>query len=138
MINLDVCGYGDTIIIGPRKSLDSSLFGQAIQNVSQSSSHNCEIIKLLPEGDDREFEVEGIPNISVAIVPIEDVKVVEELALSETDQLQPKKMPLVIKTMHNGEMDNIDTVSEDAMESILRWIIDVFSQFETLIDQKGD
>lgn len=130
MINIDVCGYGNTIIIGPRKNLNNGLFGQAIQNVSQSGSHNCEIIELLPEGDDREFEVKGIPNISVAIVPAEDVKTVEKLALSETDQLQPKKMPLVMKTMHNGEMDNIDTVSEDAMEAVLQWIIDVLLQIE--------
>jgi Iap family predicted aminopeptidase len=73
MVNLDICGVGNTILCGPAKHACTGPLAQPLQETQRSYPMPCHILPLLPASDDRPFEKAGIPNISVCIVPAIDV-----------------------------------------------------------------
>lgn len=129
MINLDICGVGDTIVVGPAKNLENSLLGEALNEAEKLGNHKVELLKQLPSGDDRSFESKGISNISVCILDHPDIPTIEEvLALKKGDKI--KNYPSILETMHNGPRDSIDVIDEKAMELLFNWTMDVIKAFK--------
>lgn len=129
MINLDICGVGDTIVVGPSKNLENSLLGKALNEVETLSNHKVEILKQLPSGDDCSFEIKGISNISVCMLDQPDIPTIEEvLALKKGEKI--KNYPAILETMHNGQRDSIDVIDQKAMELLFNWTMDVIKAFK--------
>lgn len=128
-INLDICGVGDTIVIAPKKNLEGDL-GNAINSVAELKKHNFKAIDELPGGDDCSFERKNIPNISVCSLENSDVEVMEEVAAVLNYEKEPKKVPKIIETMHNGPRDSIDVIEENSMKIVLDWVKDVVENFK--------
>lgn len=129
MINLDICGVGDTIVVGPAKNLEDSLLGKVLDEVKKLGNHKVEILKQLPSGDDRSFESKGIPNISVCMLDQRDIPTIEEvLALKKGEKI--KNYPAILETMHNGPRDSIDVIDEKALEVLFNWTRDVIDNFK--------
>lgn len=128
MINLDVCGVGDTLLVGPRNHAEKGPLSNPIQNTINSGKHQIQVTDLMPPGDDRTFERFGIPNISAGILPRNEIdQVIEFAQISQTRR--PETYPPIIETMHNGPRDNIDVIEEEAMQRVLKWALDVVEQF---------
>lgn len=121
MINVDICGVGDTILIAPKKNLISGILSKAVNNIN-IQDHKYEIIDKLPVGDERIFEENNIPNISLCIVDQSDVEPMTTL-FSGTKDIKPEDFPSIIETMHNGCRDSIDVVQEDALEKVYAFLI---------------
>lgn len=128
MINLDICGVGDNIVIAPVKNLENSLLGKAIYSVEKLGRHKTRIIEKLPSGDDRRFEEAGISNISVCVLNENDVKCMIDMFLNKEEK--PENFPSIIETMHNGSRDSIECIEENAMKNVLNWTLDVVEHFE--------
>ena len=123
MINFDVCGLGDTLLLGPKKHVDQGPLQQPMMKTIDSGKHVIEIAEKMPPGDDRAFEQVGIPNVSVGILPKQEVGLVQALGQANPEVRVVK--PPILETMHNGPRDSIAFIEEAAMQKVLSWALDV-------------
>jgi hypothetical protein len=121
MINLDVCGVGDTILIGPRKNASGWPLQDAIQSVRQLAVPT-RLLEQLPPGDEQSFEAVGIPNLSVSVLPHDDLPLLLEALPAMRQLRRGARMPATAETMHNGPRDSIAAIEEAAMQAVLAWI----------------
>ncbi|HEY5561213.1 MAG TPA: hypothetical protein VIK72_05545 [Clostridiaceae bacterium] len=134
MINLDVCGVGDQIVFGPRKNLTKGLLGDMLTASNLLQKHKARIVDYIPPGDEMSFEREGIPNISIAILPNSEIDVVIKLAeyMEKRQRPQPGEftiMPMIMETMHNGPRDYTDIVEEGSMKKVLNFLLDAIYSY---------
>ncbi|KAB8140058.1 Zn-dependent exopeptidase M28 [Chloroflexia bacterium SDU3-3] len=131
MLNLDVCGFGDTILLGPRHSCEEWPLQAAVDTAVQRGAGRVRVVRHLPLGDDASFAAVGIPSLSVTIAPEADVEPLLE-AVPLMRQLRPAaRMPAVAETIHNGPRDSVDVVEEAAMQAVracVRGMVAVLSQ----------
>lgn len=128
MINLEVCGVGDTILVGPRAHATTAPLGQAVQSVVQQPEHRSQIVDQLPPGDDWTFEDAGIPNVAVSIAPAQDVPVLLDAVAAMRQRRQPRRMPAMMETIHNRSRDTLAVIEESAMQQVFQWIVAVIQQ----------
>jgi hypothetical protein len=114
MINLDICGVGDTILVAPRHHVEQGPLHQPLQRVATAGASPYEVGDLLPPGDDLPFEQADIPTISVGIVPWQDREAVLETAQALHQGRWPAELPSIWETMHNGRRDSIQSIPRDA------------------------
>lgn len=128
MINLDVCGNGDTILVTSHPDGGQSPFTQPLLKARQSG---ClyRMVDALPPGDDLSFARAEIPTLSVCILPSDDVEPLIEVVMAMQQRRQPQAMPGIIDTFHNGPRDSIENLEESAMESILHWLSSILRHF---------
>lgn len=129
MINIDTCGFGDTMIIGPEKNL-GIMKDEKIIREDLLEKEYIEIIKRTPGSDDRSFEAENIPNLSIGVVPKSDIEIIQKLINLECENIVPTKelipnSPEFMSTVHNGSRDCIEIVEESAMKMVLDFIIKI-------------
>ena len=134
MINIDTCGFGDMMLIGPEKNLGVM---KEKKIISEGLLHKeyIEIIKRTPGSDDRSFEAENIPNISIGVVPKGDVEIIRKLIKLELENKIPTKdlipnPPEFMSTVHNGDRDCIEIVEESSMKIVLDFIINILKELE--------
>ena len=134
MINIDTCGFGDMMLIGPKKNLGVM---KEKKIISEGLLHKeyIEIIKRTPGSDDRSFEAENIPNISIGVVPKGDVEIIQKLIKLELENRVPTKdlipnPPEFMSTVHNGDRDCIEIVEESSMKIVLDFIINILKELE--------
>lgn len=134
MINLDTCGFGDTILIGTRHNLVKKEFSNFISK-DLLEIHNVEIIEKTPGSDDVSFEAENVPNISICIVPKTDLIIIRKIIKYECENIIPTEemfthAPEFISTTHNGKNDCIEIVQEAAMNQVLNLMVDIVNNYK--------
>jgi hypothetical protein len=122
MINLDVCGVGNTLLLGPRKNCDDWPLQPAIRVIVEQQALPIRIVEHLPPGDEQSFEAVGIPNLSVTILPDDDVALLLEAVPAMRQLRQAAHMPAIAETIHNGPRDSIAVIEEAAMQAVLECI----------------
>ncbi|MBQ7577835.1 MAG: M28 family peptidase [Synergistaceae bacterium] len=123
VINLDLCGYGDSIVINGniKRLTNKNLLGR----------HNTELVKFLPESDDKIYRKYNIPVVNISIVPKWDVQYLKALA-SFGDRLlgQPPEFDLIFsqmeitQTFHGGCKDSPEFIQDSAMQKIFDYLLD--------------
>ena len=120
MLNFDVCGVGDTILIGPRRNVDWPL-ASAVEAVRQHQAVPVRVVEQLPPGDEQSFEAVGVPNLAVTILPHADVALLLQAVPALRQLRRPTSMPATAETLHNGPRDSIGVIEEAAMQAVLGW-----------------
>ena len=69
MINLDVNGYGDTLLFGSSRGPANAAPRKAVLETCAALDASCVGLVQMPPGDDRSFVKAGIPAVSLAILP---------------------------------------------------------------------
>ena len=128
MVNLDICGVGDTILVAPRANLESGLLQSIVPLTVQDGAPPIQVMERLPRGDETSFNQAGIPSVTVGVVPWEDVELVEAFINAEQGQ-QLARTPSVAETIHNGCRDSIDAVQETALQTVRRWLLQLVEQY---------
>jgi Iap family predicted aminopeptidase len=140
MINLDMCGIGDTIIFND----SSPSFPQLsifIKNICIEKSIKYKILTILPPGDDIPFQEAGIFSISLAIVPEITIPTIERLAYitrskgfswikiknSVKFMVDMIKGVPMLNTMHSNT-DTVDTISIESMKKVSQVIQKLLSE----------
>lgn len=130
MINLDMCGHGENIVVSDKGNKNNPLFVRALDTAT-INSHQVTTVFYLPNGDDDRFDEAHIPNISVCTLGKSDLEFFQYIGqlLQEekmpTEEDQKKFMNLdVISTMHLGANDNIAAVSQSAIDKVASWLTD--------------
>lgn len=130
IINLDLCGYGDAIVIhGKHKRFTS-------RNLIRK--HNAELVKYLPDSDDVIFRKAHVPVISVSIVPKWDVQYLRALAsFGEGILGRPPEFYMILsdmevtQTFHNNAKDSPEFVDEHAMMRVYDYLLEAMTTNET-------
>ncbi|MCG2725972.1 MAG: M28 family peptidase [Elusimicrobia bacterium] len=121
MVNFDICGVGDAILVAPSNNICESAFNSSIRRVVISKKYHSKIIKNLPKGDEMAFELKGIPNVSVCIVPSQDVRALIDMGNAIHKGKQSKVVPAIVETMHNGVRDTVDVVKMESILAVADW-----------------
>ena len=122
MINLDVCGVGNTILLGPRANSEDWPLQGAIQAIMHQQAVPIRIVEQLPLGDEASFEAAGIPNLSLTVLPHEDLPLLLEAVPAMRQLRQAARMPTIAETIHNGPRDSIAVIEEAAMQAVLECV----------------
>jgi hypothetical protein len=121
MLNFDICGVGNTILVAPRNNACKPVFNNAIQFTVARKKYRSKIVENLPKGDETAFELKGIPNISVCLVPSQDVKPLICMSDAIHKGNRSKVVPAIVETMHNGVRDNVNIVKSEAILTVADW-----------------
>ena len=130
-VNLDVCGYGDKIVLYGKGSEKKKIFAPFV-NRDVLSRHGAQLTGYLPESDDAVLRKGKIPSLSLAVVPRWDVQYLKAMAatgdglLGRSPEFKMMESDMeVSSTMHGGYRDTPDWVQPEAMESVLKYLTDV-------------
>lgn len=136
IINLDLCGYGDVIVINGKIP--------KFTNREILKKYNAEVVKYLPESDDIIFRKSHVPAISVSIVPKWDVQYLKALAsFGEGFLGRPPEFYMILsemeitQTFHNGPKDSPEFVDENAMKKVYDYFIDAMTTNENEKNSKN-
>jgi hypothetical protein len=130
MVNLDIGGVGDTIVVAPRHHVEQGPLHQPLQRTADSGACPFQIGERLPPGDDLTFEQAAIPNIAACILPWQDREAVLEIGQAIHQGQWPTDLPAIWETMHNGCRDSIQTIEESAMQQLFTWLTELLKQVE--------
>lgn len=130
IVNLDICGYGDTIAVyarGRKRNMGALRFCDK----KRLLSHNAQLVKFLPEGDDICFSSRIQPVISISVVPKWDIKYLDVMASLGTGFVgRPPEFQMIFdemdvrSTMHGGYRDEIKWVDPKAMQQVYDYLYD--------------
>lgn len=129
VINLDICGFGDTIAVAARGGNKAPL--RNLCSPQFLKRHNGHLLKRLPKSDDASFSGTHLPTASVAIVPRWDIQFLKTLAAYGDGFLgRPPEYELILgqmevtTTMHGGYRDTPEWVEEEAMERVYNYVLE--------------
>lgn len=131
VINLDLCGYGDTIAIygkgNEKKTALAPFCGKSFLK-----KHNGQLVKYLPPSDDTSFSQSGIPALSLAVVPAWDIKFLKALAsyggnlfghtTPEFDMIVHQME--ITSTIHGGHRDAPEWIDSKAMKQVYDYLLE--------------
>ncbi|MCM1534057.1 MAG: M28 family metallopeptidase [Corallococcus sp.] len=130
MINLDMCGYNNAIVVSHKGNIDNNAF-YAAMNKKILEKHAVTLVGFLPEGDDSRFDECNIPNISVCTLGSKDAEFFIYLGALLKEGKQPttvdqqRFMSLdIISTMHLATNDNIHSCNQLAIDKVTQWLVD--------------
>lgn len=129
VINLDVCGYGDTIAVYDRGNAKKGSVS-AFCSKEILSAHNGTLVKYLPPSDDVSFSGLRLPAISVASIPRWDIQYLKALSGLGSGFLgKPPEFQMIIEqmeissTMHGGYRDTPEWVEPEAMNRVYEYLM---------------
>ena len=130
MVNADVCGFGDHILLSDKGNVANPLFG-GLMDTALLEKHKVQLPGFMPQGDDCIFEWAGIPSVSICTAEYNAVtvfaeigrKIAAEQEITEQDQAALVGLD-VVKTMHGGEFDDISYLSSEAVKMVADYLSD--------------
>ena len=130
MVNLDVCGYGDTLCVRARKRVDA--LGPFLEK-KRLAAHAGQAVCYLPESDDVTFTKGHVPALSVAMMPRWDTAIIASMrdytgvfsALGLPPELRDQLARMeVMSTLHGGSRDKVSFLSQTALETVYDYLLD--------------
>lgn len=120
VINLDLCGIGETVLLASGKYVAGTLAEKAIRRL-ENSPHQLSLHKvdILPSSNEAPFEALTIPTASVCIAPEEDIVPIVGLAVSLHNNERVALLPGVYEGVHHPELDTVDSIQIDAMRQVM-------------------
>ena len=131
VIVLDMCGYGDNIVLRVRGS--GKIFGR-FTGYDILQRNNARTVKYIPPGDDIIFRKYHVPVLSVSIVPKWDVQYLKALA-SYGDRLlgMPPEFEMMLsqmevtQTIQGGPKDSPEFVQPEAVNRVYSFLFEAMT-----------
>jgi hypothetical protein len=132
MVNVDIAGYGDTILGGPTAAPGTDALHQTLSRACAAGGYNCLHLPAFPNGDDRSFRAAGVPAISLGILPALEAHQVWLLFNGgKNSGLAGGFAPPILKTIHTPE-DTVDKLTAAGMtrmhDAIVGFLLELDSQ----------
>lgn len=129
-INVDISGYGDTLIFGPGKGEGNAEVYGAMWRVCAEQRLSCLEFPEFPKGDDRSFQQAKIPNLSLAIVPaLEAHQLWLLLNGGKESGLAQGFLPPILKTIHTPA-DTAEKLDAAAMTRIADAVVNLVMELD--------
>lgn len=130
VVNLDVCGFGDTLAIcGKGNENKPSLRPFCDKNLLDK--YNGQVLKYLPKSDEASFAGSRIPAISICMIPRWDIQYLKAMATYGDGFLgRPPEFDMMMEqmeistTMHGGYRDNPQSVEPEAMTQVYGYLME--------------
>lgn len=132
-VNLDVNGYGDTIFYGPAAAPGNAPLYDAMREHCVVERLQCVEFPAYPSSDYRSFQVAGIPNLSLSVLPRIEAY---ELWLYENGgraAFREGFAPRVLEMIHSPA-DTPERVEESAIELSLRSLEAFVRRLDAVLD----
>ena len=122
MVNVDIVGYGDTVLFGPDASDRAEPPGAGDMTLADRVRHVCAVQALvcvgtprMPPSDDRSFTGAGIPSVSIALLPASQPHQIWLLLNGgEQSGLREGWLPEILQTIHTGR-DTADRLEPETL-----------------------
>jgi hypothetical protein len=115
MLNLDIEGMGNEIYVGPVGGGDDDLVMKYVRLAAKQTGFPVQESEYYPGSDFESFANAKLENISISVVPKEDVEKLSNWVKSGYEKIEYEKdVPEVLKVMHSP-YDKSDFVSEKAL-----------------------
>ena len=132
MVNVDIAGYGDTILGGPTAAAGTAMLHRALARACAARDYSCLRLPAFPTGDDRSFQAAGIPAISLGILPALEAHQVWLLLNGGKDSgLAANFTPPVLRTIHTAE-DSADKLTVAGMTLIHDAVVGLLLELDAL------
>ena len=130
MVNIDIAGYGDTIMSGPTTGAGTAPLHQALARVCSARDYACLRLAAFPTGDDRSFQAAGIPAISMAVLPaLEAHQVWLLLNGGKESGLAAGFAPAILRTIHTSA-DTADKLTAEGMTLISNAVLGLLLELD--------
>ena len=125
MINVDVVGYGDTLLYGPQATAPDGSPAHRVQQACARRGMPCVGMRGMPPGDDRSFLAAGIPTVSLAVVSAEEVHRLWLFLHGDVpDELRGPLTPEALRIIHT-DRDTAELLDPASMTRAFRVVTDV-------------
>ena len=122
MINVDIVGYGDTVLFGPdgsdrprRNGASGVTLADRVRDVCTIQALVCVGTPRMPPSDDRSFTRAGIPSVSIALLPAAQTHQIWLLLNGgEQSGLREGWLPEILQTIHTGR-DTADRLEPETL-----------------------
>lgn len=128
MVNLDVCGFGNQILLSDKGNLSNPSF-YGLMDEALLQKYDVQLPGFLPQGDDCTFDLNEIPNVSICTADSDAASVFAEIgykiASEQTITEQDNEAFLsldVVKTLHGGELDNISYLTGESVKMVVAFL----------------
>ena len=134
-INLDVNGYGNTLLFGPRSADGNDRLYRLLKETCLAENIDCQEFARFPSSDGRSFQREGIPNISVSVLPAAETRRLWLSLNSDTEDVFAEGfVPRIYRTIHTPD-DTSANVEPAAMELSYRGVLDFVRRLDSDLNQ---
>ncbi len=115
-VNLDVNGYGDTLMFGPAAGAGNEEVYGLFKETCLEEGLDCLEFDQYPPSDNLSFQAAGIPNISIGVLPAAEAHRLWLFLNSDTEGVFPERfVPKVLATIHTPN-DTSESVESATME----------------------
>ena len=128
VVNLDVCGFGDTIAICGKGNENKPVCRPFCQKLLLDR-YNAQVLKYLPKSGEASFAGSRIPALSLCAIPRWDIQYLKAMATYGDGFLgRPPEFDMMMgqmevsTTMHGGYRDHPDYVESEAMSQIYGYL----------------
>lgn len=134
-INLDLCGFGDTITIYTHnKKTANSTAIEPFLNKSILTKYNVQLVNYLPKSDDYTLSSAKIPTLGISVMPHFDVAFLKPLSSYDNGIIgKPPEYALMIDqmevstTMHGGYRDDPKWLEDSSMDNVYNYLVNAIS-----------
>ncbi|MXZ70443.1 MAG: Zn-dependent exopeptidase M28 [Acidobacteria bacterium] len=136
MINVDIVGYGDTVLFGPDGSdraeppgAGGMTLADRVRHVCAGQSLVCVSTPRMPPSDDRSFTGAGIPSVSIAMLPAAQTHQIWLLLNGgEQSGLREGWVPEILQTIHT-DRDTTDRLEPQTLGRAARLLTQLVRDF---------
>ncbi len=137
MLNLDPCGYGDTIAVHKMYRGNDELLDKLF-SAKVCSGLAIKMVDFMPNGDHMSFYGNGIKTVTVSAMSKELAECFNKIAAycsfdnGYSGDTIPQNLidefmnSYDMTTFHNGKNDKLETVSQKIMDSLVQYLTGVF------------
>ena len=129
VVNLDINGYGDTVVYGDLKSAQNVALRRSLVETCAAKDIPCLGLAEMPAGDDRSFSRAGVAAVvSMGILPgVEAHQLWLLMQGGKESGLVPGTAPAILRTIHTPE-DRSDKLDPKAMERVFDLVLTLVRQ----------
>ena len=125
MVNVDIVGYGDTLLYGPGDLETEHPVSGHVHRVCARHAVACVGTPRMPPSDDRSFERAGIPAVSLAMLPADEAhRLWLFLNGGLSDSLRGALAPPILQIIHT-DRDTEDKLEPAALTRAARIVTDL-------------
>ena len=130
MINFDVVGYGDTLLIGPTADPRNAVIDAALRQACLDEGIEFLNYPAYPPSDDQSFQAAGIPNVSIGTLPAPEAHRLWLLLNSNPQGVfDPAFVPRILQLIHTPA-DSPEVVDASAMNIAFRAALNLLRRLD--------